>query len=81
MDVFLGVLAELNTKTLYLIIREQYYVVDEKPPWNPVLLEVGLHNTKSPLPEHFMVLSGVRLFQSFVGFLQKLGYFTLTFSK
>ena len=32
MDVFLGVLAELNTKTLYLIIREQYYVVDEKPP-------------------------------------------------
>ena len=82
LGIILGVLGSLSQEMLYTVIRFKYYEPVHEPPWNYCpIINIQYVKMSQPLPERYLVFSGVRLKQEFVGLLQKFGYFLLTFLK
>ena len=79
--VMIGLIGELYEELFYIILRWKFYKTEYKPPWNPIILHFGTHHQFTPpMPHHLMVLSGVQLLQSFVGWLRKMIGQPMTFS-
>ena len=71
--IMLGVFGELVEELLYFNIRMKFYKAEIKPPRSITILRIcAHHNFTPPLPRRYMVLSGVQLLQSFVGWWVKI---------
>ena len=69
----LGLIGELYYELLYLLFRWKFYKPESKAVPQEVILQFGpYHHFTQPLPCRYMVLSGARLFQAFVGWWYKI---------
>ena len=76
-----GITGELIEELFYVILRLKYYKSESKQFENPIILKVGMnHHSTPPLPQRYMILCGVQLFQSFVGWCEKITGRIPTFS-
>ena len=71
--ITMGLVGELNQELLHYTLRSRFYKIESKPPWRPIIRIIGMNEYATPpLPHRYMVLSGVQLWQWFVGWWQKI---------